>query len=741
MARMRGQFLNFRKMLVPVEWLGIGLAVAVLPLLPHRLLLALCDLASGVLYGCDRKGRRRALFNLRIITGCVPPEADVADFDPEKADYDPTPRERRIIRRSYRNMSRTVGHLIWTCWRARSRAAAVGELAPDARAFLDEHNPAVTVSGHIGCWEILSQLAYLAGHRMMSVAKDIGTPAMTKLLMRSRRSIGQEIVPADGAFKRLMQGVRDGSSLGLLVDQHVDPKDGGVWVRFLGRPMPVSAAPAFFAAKAKVPVVVAWSRPLKDGRYRCERLATYSPEESRDIWRLTQRCTADLERVIRRHPSCWVLNYNYFCHVPTEKDLEQLAAREGVSRVPRVPREAVYHAYPGAARAIHFRMRRDVMARPDRWPLHVRVVVANPAERARAAANCQYTASRLPDVTLEVVSDASPTSRIAVIVPAYNVGRFLPQCLDSLLAQTVPVDVFCCDDGSTDETGRILDEYAARFPRVHALHHPNRGMSSTYNRLLDELPSEYEFVGIVDSDDYVHPEMFDSLLTALSCAGAEVAECGMASVPPDAVPPYGTSVGTPIDQHRTIDDMSVYWLRRTSPAGWINKCNKLYRREAIGSVRFRAGLDYEDDFFFATEVNARIRRKVIVFDRFYAYRRNPNSLNGRINFQKYLSSAALRLRLSCETFLAPGRVPKQLEGEWRRDWAKDAYRMLVRKNLRKNTDPSLRRELFRTAGERLRDLMRDFGVGLDGLNPVQRIICRCCLHDRYALARLLVALT
>ena len=322
-----GRFGSLRTLLVLVEWLGIGLAVAVLPFLPHRLLLAFCDLASRIFYACDRKGRRLSLHNLRLIRGLVSADADDFSFDPEQAPYDPTPRERLIVRRAYRNMARTVGHLVWTCRRASARAAAVGELSDGAKSFLAANRPAVTVSGHLGCWEILSQLAYLAGHRMMSVAKDIGTPAMTKLLMRSRCSIGQEIVHADGAFKKLMQGIRDGSSLGLLVDQHVDPKDGGIWVRFLGRPMPVSAAPAFFAAKAKAPVVVAWSRPLAGGRYRCERLATYSPEEARDIWRLTQRCAADLERVIRRHPSCWVLNYNFFSNRPRSEDLEALEKR------------------------------------------------------------------------------------------------------------------------------------------------------------------------------------------------------------------------------------------------------------------------------------------------------------------------------------------------------------------------------------------------------------------------------
>ena len=163
---------------------------------------------------------------------------------------------------------------------------------------------------------------------MMSVAKDIGTAGMTRLLMRARRSIGQEIVGADGAFKPLMQGLRDGKSLGLLVDQKVSPKKGGIWVRFMGKPMPVSAAPAFFAAKAKAPVIVAWSRPLKDGRYRCAFIRAYGPAEARDIWGLTQSIAADLERVIRRHPSCWVLNYNYFRQEPTAEEVATLEKRE-----------------------------------------------------------------------------------------------------------------------------------------------------------------------------------------------------------------------------------------------------------------------------------------------------------------------------------------------------------------------------------------------------------------------------
>ena len=317
-----------RLLRVPFEWLGIGLGVLVFSCLSHRLMLRLCDFLSAVMYRFDRTGRKLALFNLRVVMGAE----EVRDLPFAMLAHTRlsplTSREEKIIRRSYRNMARTIGHAFWTCRKARERVVEAGEMCEEGKRFLAENRPAVTVSGHIGCWEILSQLAFLEGHQMMSVAKDIGTAGMTRLLMKSRTSIGQEIVHADGAFRPLMQGIKDGKSLGLLVDQVVKPKNGGVWVRFFGRPVPVSAGPAFFAAKGKAPVGVAWSRPLHDGRYRCEVVATYPAREAREVWRFTQRCITDLESVIRRHPSCWVLNYRYFRKVPDEKELAQLRERE-----------------------------------------------------------------------------------------------------------------------------------------------------------------------------------------------------------------------------------------------------------------------------------------------------------------------------------------------------------------------------------------------------------------------------
>ena len=325
------------KLLVPFAWIGIGLGFCIIPWLPRRVVFGLCDILSALMYFFDWRGKRRALRNLRIVrrreayTRSEQIYAEVT-FDPDGAKYDPTPAEAKVIRRTYCNMSRTVGYAFWTCFNAKARCAATGIMCEEGKRFLAENKPAVTVSGHIGCWEILSQLAFLEGHRMMSVAKDIGTGGMTALLMKARRSIGQEIIHAEGAFKPLLQGIRDGKSLGLLVDQSVATKRGGIWVRFFGMPMAVSAAPAFFAAKGKAPIVVAWSRPLKDGRYRCEVVDTITSDEARDVWGTTQRIAKDIERIVRRHPSCWVLNYNFFSNIPTPDDYRSLMEREAKAK-------------------------------------------------------------------------------------------------------------------------------------------------------------------------------------------------------------------------------------------------------------------------------------------------------------------------------------------------------------------------------------------------------------------------
>lgn len=100
--------------------------------------------------------------------------------------------------------------------------------------------------------------------------------------------------------------------------------------------------------------------------------------------------------------------------------------------------------------------------------------------------------------------------KVSVIVPVYNAAKYLKQCLDSILAQTLEnIEILCIDDGSTDAGGTILDRYAMRDKRLKVLHKKNSGYGAAMNAGLDAASGEY--IGIVESDDRILPEMYQKL--------------------------------------------------------------------------------------------------------------------------------------------------------------------------------------------------------------------------------------
>ena len=332
--------------------------------------------------------------------------------------------------------------------------------------------------------------------------------------------------------------------------------------------------------------------------------------------------------------------------------------------------------------------------------------------------------------------------KIAVVIPAFNGEKYVADSIGSLQAQTHrDWEAYVMDDGSSDGTFAAVQSFAAADPRIRVWHQENRGLVATMNALLGKIDDSVDFLAFLDIDDFIHPRMFEVLLDAAERTKADVSECSIVHVPHEARPGDVFSDLPVYVPERLIDDMSIYWVRRTSPDGWINKQNKIYRRASVGNLRFRPTLSYEDDLFFACEVNAHIRRKVKLDVALYAYRSNPSSATGVVPMRKYVGATLERIRLSCEVFLKGGLVPEKFLGEFKADLAKDAYRMCIRKNLKKNRDAALRKELFIEAGKAFAVLERDWGFSPTGLNPIQLLIYRACLRGRYCLASLLVLLT
>ncbi len=283
----------YRVLRRPFEWFAIWLALIIIPPLPLSGILKLSRRLADCGYLFDRRGKAVARANLRLM------------FSSRMTPV----RERALIRRSYRNMARVLVNVIWMSRDTRVRLADQVSFDPRVLEALRLHRPAVTVSAHLGNWEILSQACVANGIPMMSVSKEIGSPEMTAHLIRLRSTIGQQLVSAEGALRPLLYALKHGTSIGLLIDQHTSIREGGAWVTLFGAPAGISMAPAALARKTKAPIIFAWSRPLKDGRYRIEPGHVFLPDPNVGDAERAQQLASAFERVIRRHPSLWCLNY------------------------------------------------------------------------------------------------------------------------------------------------------------------------------------------------------------------------------------------------------------------------------------------------------------------------------------------------------------------------------------------------------------------------------------------------
>lgn len=115
--------------------------------------------------------------------------------------------------------------------------------------------------------------------------------------------------------------------------------------------------------------------------------------------------------------------------------------------------------------------------------------------------------------------------KVSIVIPIYNVERYLRQCLDSVVNQTLKdIEIICVDDGSTDSSPDIIKEYVDKDPRVKVITKPNSGYGNSMNRGFDMAEGEY--IGIVESDDYADPDMFEKLYEVASANDLDVVKSG-----------------------------------------------------------------------------------------------------------------------------------------------------------------------------------------------------------------------
>lgn len=210
---------------------------------------------------------------------------------------------------------------------------------------------------------------------------------------------------------------------------------------------------------------------------------------------------------------------------------------------------------------------------------------------------------------------------ISVIIPVYKAESYLPTCLDSVLGQTYRnLEIILVDDGSPDRSGAICNEYAAKDSRIRVIHQENEGLSAARNAGLGLAKGDY--IGFVDSDDYIDPGMYKALYDCMQVTCADIVQCRHRGVSENGeelfVAPDATA--------SVLDRRSALISFFTGPVQFIC-CSKLYRRELFQDVRFDRSFPVSEDIFLNYCLLKKVERVALIEDAYYNYVQHPFSLS------------------------------------------------------------------------------------------------------------------
>lgn len=182
--------------------------------------------------------------------------------------------------------------------------------------------------------------------------------------------------------------------------------------------------------------------------------------------------------------------------------------------------------------------------------------------------------------------------KISVIVPVYQVEETLDKCVESIIGQTYKnLEIILVDDGSPDNCPAICDSWAEKDSRIKVIHKENGGVSSARNAALDAATGD--FIGFVDSDDWIEPEMYSSLIQKISESKKNIALCSY----------YAVEISGERYECRCVDDKEVLdkddyfrFIVLGGDGGYI--WNRLYDADILKEVRFDEDIWYSEDLLF-----------------------------------------------------------------------------------------------------------------------------------------------
>ena len=248
---------------------------------------------------------------------------------------------------------------------------------------------------------------------------------------------------------------------------------------------------------------------------------------------------------------------------------------------------------------------------------------------------------------------------VSVIVPVYNIEDYLQRCLACIEMQTYKnLEIILVDDGSTDGSGRLCDEFAAKDSRARVIHHPeNRGLWAARNTGQDAAHGEY--LWFPDGDDYFHKDIIKIMHEAINLTNASGEKYDVAFVGHKHTSHFNNDITSEIKPEfveKTLEDVLEAFVRPTEHFTGRNIWNKLYRRELINDIR-TGNYKYAQDCDFSLKVYQKSPRIIYVNQvlYFWVYRQSSaiSSANYNINSRLcvirilYDNYRTMNMKLTC----------------------------------------------------------------------------------------------
>ena len=221
------------------------------------------------------------------------------------------------------------------------------------------------------------------------------------------------------------------------------------------------------------------------------------------------------------------------------------------------------------------------------------------------------------------MQEKSNAPELSIIVPVYRVEKHLDECIQSILHQTfTDFELILVDDGSPDACPQMCDAAAEQDSRVQVIHQKNGGLSSARNAGIEAARGNW--LGFIDSDDFVAPDFYEKLYGAATSANADCAVCSIQLTNEDGSPMETPPQWKAYGGWYTGEDI-LKTLTWQNNASYLVAWNKLYRREVFADLRYPVGHLNEDSYVFAQLFDT-VKTVVCVEQPLYFYRQRPGSI-------------------------------------------------------------------------------------------------------------------